>query len=130
MVVSVTRLRSDRFFYVFPFAFRAQALSTQALKTTGCRGVWTRKTRGLAFWTLTLWDDERSMRLYVSTPPHRDAIPRLADWCDEAAVTHWSQEPATTPDWTLATQKLAESGRLLRVKHPSPAHKRGKLNVT
>ena len=110
MIVSVTRLRLRSFLYLIPFIIRAQALSKQALGSAGCRGVRTRKTRGLAFWTLTLWDDEKSLRAYVSTSPHRDAIPKLSTWCDEAAVTHWLQESGAAPDWKLATEKLAESG--------------------
>jgi heme-degrading monooxygenase HmoA len=129
-LVSVTRLRLRSILYLLPFTFRAVASSKQALKTPGCQGVLTRKTRGLAFWTLTMWEDEKSMRSFISKSPHREVMPRLSTWCDEASVAHWTQESGAMPEWNSAAQTLLESGRLLRVAHPSDMHKQGRVNVT
>lgn len=129
-IVSVTRLRLRSILFLLPFAFRASASTRQALSTHGCKGARTRKTRGLAFWTLTLWDDENSMRSFVTGPPHRNVVPRLFRWCDEAAVAHWAQDDEGMPDWSVATRVLLQSGRLLRVERPSDAHKRGEVNVS
>lgn len=90
----------------------------------------TRKTRGLAFWTLTMWDDEKSMRSFVAQSPHREVMPKLSAWCDEASVAHWLQESGAMPEWSAAAQVLLECGRLLRVAHPSDAHSNGHINVT
>jgi heme-degrading monooxygenase HmoA len=127
--VSVTRLRLRSFLFLLPFAFRAAASTRQALKAPGCQGVRTRKTRGLAFWTLTVWDDEKSMRSFVAQSPHREVMPKLSKWCDEAAVAHWMQTSGPHPEWSLATRTLLENGRLLRVARPSESHAKGQINV-
>ncbi|MEO8020083.1 MAG: DUF3291 domain-containing protein [Pseudomonadota bacterium] len=129
-VVSITRLHLRSFFYLFPFALRAAASSKQAMRSAGCRGLVSRKTRGLAFWTLTLWDDEKSLKAFLMASPHREAMPKLAGWCDEACVTHWTQDEASMPDWASATQRLRDNGRLVRVAHPSEAHRNGTIEVS
>ena len=128
-LVSVTRLRLRSILYLLPFAISAGGVSRQALKSPGCQGVRTRKTRGLAFWTLTMWDDEKSLWSFVSQSPHREVMPKLSAWCDEAAVAHWKQESGAMPEWGVATRVLLESGRLLRIAHPSDAHRQGRKNV-
>jgi hypothetical protein len=59
------------------------------------------------------------MSAYRITPPHRHAMPMLLEWCDEAAVVHWNQEPAELPDWKTAERRMAESVRLSKVNHSS-----------
>jgi heme-degrading monooxygenase HmoA len=129
-LVSVTRLRLRSILFLLPFALRAGDSTRQAMRAPGCQGVLTRKTRGLAFWTLTMWDDETSMRIFVTQSPHREVMPRLSRWCDEASVAHWTQESGAMPAWSAATQVLLERGRLLRVAHPSEMHREGQINVT
>jgi hypothetical protein len=128
--VSVTRLRLRSLLFLLPFAFRVGECNRQALRTPGCQGLRTRKTRGLAFWTLTMWNDEKSMRSFVAASPHREVIPKLSAWCDEGAVAHWTQESASMPEWDAATRVLLDTGRLLHVAHPSEAHKNRQINVT
>ena len=129
-LVSVTRLRLRSIVFLLPFALRASRITSQAMKTPGCRGTRTRKTRGLAFWTLTVWDDAKSMHSFVANAPHREAIPKLSKWCDEASVAHWTQDSGAMPEWSVATHALVETGRLLRVVRPSDAHMKGQINVT
>jgi hypothetical protein len=129
MLVSVTRLRLRSIRFLLPFAYRASLSSRQALATPGCLGVRTRKTRGLAFWTLTLWDSEKSMETFLTHAPHGKAMPKLAKWCDEAAVTHWHYTAQDQPTWELAAERLLATGRLSRVSHPSGAHRNGHINV-
>jgi hypothetical protein len=102
----------------------------QAVSSPGCLGVTARKTRGLAFWTLSVWTDEAALRSYLAKSPHRDAMPRLHPWCNEAVTTHWHVDAPTLPGWTEATNQLLQTGRLLRVKHPSPAQAAGRINTT
>jgi len=129
-LVSVTRLRLRSIWFLLPFAFRASGSSRQALSTPGCQGLRTRKTFGLAFWTLTMWDDEKSMRFFMAHSPHREVMPKLSVWCDEASVAHWTQESGTMPEWGAATQALLERGRLLQVAHPSDAQRKGQVNIS
>jgi hypothetical protein len=113
-----------------PFAWYAWRSSTQARHAPGNLGARLRKAEGFAFWTLTVWQDEAAMKVYRITPPHRDAMPKLLKWCDEAAVVHWNQESAELPDWEAAERRMADSGRLSKVNRPSADQQAGRLDFT
>lgn len=130
MFFSVTRLRLRSAWFFPGFFFYAQRSTRQARNAPGCLGVKTRKTRGLAFWTLTRWRDEAAMRTFRSQPPHGSAMPKLARWCDEAAVAHWEGNPAETPSWDDAVRKLQKLGRLSPVDHPSKDHEEGRIGIS
>ena len=74
------------------------------------------------------WQDEAAISAYRITPPHRHVMPKLLEWCDEASVVHWNQESAELPDWKTAERRMAESGRLSKVNHPSVDQQAGRLN--
>ena len=130
MLASITRLRLRSWRFLLPFALHASRSQKQAQTAQGCFGVTTRKTRGLTFWTLSVWEGEAQLRAYLASDPHRAAIPKLFPWCDEAATTHWSVGSPSMPQWVEATAKLLENGRLLRVRFPSEAQKKGVISVT
>ena len=130
MIVSVTRLRLRSWRFLLPFAWDARQARLQAEKAVGCRGALVRKTQGLAFWTLTYWDDEASLRQFMLKGPHRQAMPKLAKWCDESAVTHWHHDAEDLPGWDVATARLAEHGRLSRVEYPSELQRSGRIGVS
>ena len=130
VIVSVTRLRLRSWRFLLPFAWDARRARLQAEQSPGCRGALVRKTQGLAFWTLTYWDDEASLRQFMLKGPHRKAMPKLARWCDESAVMHWQEDSAVLPGWDIATARLAEHGRLSRVEHPSDLQKSGRVGVS
>jgi hypothetical protein len=77
---------------------------------------------------LTVWQDESAMNAFRITQPHRDAMPKLLEWCDEAAVVHWNQQSAEVPGWETAERRMAESGRLTKVNHPSADQPAGRLD--
>ena len=79
---------------------------------------------------LPVWQDEAAMRAYRITPPHLHAMPKLLEWCDEASVVHWNQEPSEPPDWKTAERRMAESGQLSKVNHPSLDQLAGRLDFT
>jgi hypothetical protein len=74
------------------------------------------------FWTLTAWEDERSMKAFRGSGAHSQVMPRLFQWCDEAAYAHWMPAEEKLADWTEAYERLAREGRLSRVAHPSVDH--------
>ena len=129
MLVSVTRLRLRSALYLLPFVFHTTRSRRQAETHSGCLGVAVRKTRGLAFWTLSAWDSEDSLRSFLAGGPHRQAMPKLFHWCDEAATAHWHTDSSTLPDWDSAARQLQQSGRLSRVKHPSAAQRQGVIEA-
>jgi heme-degrading monooxygenase HmoA len=74
---------------------------------------------GYVFWTMTAWQDEAAMNAYRTSGAHRQAMPKLLNWCDEAAVVHWTQDSAEIPEWQQTEKYMSEKGRLSKVNHPS-----------
>jgi hypothetical protein len=70
------------------------------------------------FWTRSVWIDEAGMRSFMRSGAHRRVMPRLAKWCDEAAITHWVQNATEPPSWLEAHRRLKKEGRRLRVDLP------------
>src|SRR5215471_12766517 len=105
-LVSITRLRVRSIRYLPEFLFRALASVRQARRSSGCLGADVRREVQLIFWTRTLWQDEQSMRAFMTTGAHRAVMPKILDWCDEASVTHWQQESDAPPDWPTAKSKM------------------------
>ncbi len=127
-LIAVTRLRVRSIRFLAPFAYSAWRCLRQAKHAPGNLGVKLRKAEGFAFWTLTAWQDEGAMKAYRVTSPHRSAMPKLLEWCDEATVAHWSQESAELPDWDTAERRMADSGHLSKVNHPSADQEAGRLD--
>jgi hypothetical protein len=69
-----------------------------------------------------VWSDETAMRGFMLSGTHRRVMPRLLQWCDEAALVHWRQESSQPPSWAEAHGRLQQDGRPSKVNHPSPAH--------
>ncbi len=128
-LVSVTRLRLRSGWYLLPFLLWAFRSSRQAAKTPGCLAIEGRKTRGLTFWTRSLWKDEASLKSFMIAAPHRKAMPKLYAWCDEAAIGRWETQSGTLPGWEEAEQRIVSDGRLSRVKAPSELQGKGVINV-
>jgi hypothetical protein len=92
--------------YLPEFLFRALASVRQARRSSGCLSADVRREMQLIFWTRTLWQDERSMRAFMTTGAHQIVMPKILDWCDEASVTHWQQESDNPPDWPAAAANM------------------------
>ncbi len=119
--VSVTRLRVKSILYLIPF-MRANEASAQELKLS--RGLLKGKElidKKLTFWTITLWEDEESMRGFRSSLSHRNAMQHLPKWCNEASYHHWVQEENEFPEWKTVSEKLFTEGKLSKVRNPSKA---------
>jgi heme-degrading monooxygenase HmoA len=127
-LIAVTHLRIRSYRFLVPFAWQVWRSFRQAKHAAGSLGVKVRRVDGLAFWTMTAWRDEAAMHAYRIARPHRDAMPKLLEWCDEAAVAHWHQASAALPGWDTAERRLAESGRVSTVNHPSVDQQAGRLN--
>lgn len=123
--ISVTRLRLRSPFYLPLFLLYAIPSSIQANRAAGNMKAITRSTSNNVFWTLTVWQDEASMRSYMSSGAHRRAMPFITQWCDEASLTHWHQESTQLPTWAEAERNLRQHGRTTRLPYPSPAHAAG-----
>lgn len=117
--VSITRLRVRSWHYLPGFFFRALRSASQAKSAKGNLSVTVLKEARLTFWTRTLWTSEQAMKAYMVSGAHGKVMRKLLDWCDEAAVVHWTQESSEPPSWEEAHRRLHESGRPSKVNHPS-----------
>jgi len=123
--VSVTRLRLRSAWYLLPFIRHTYPGMRQAQHAPGFLDGQLGGGPGRAFWTITVWRDEADMKAYRIAGSHKRAMPHLLDWCDEAAVAHWTQDNATLPTFEEALARLLELGRTSKVRHPTPAHAAG-----
>ncbi len=117
--VSVTRLRVKSLWYLFSF-FKANEASIKELKAS--KGFLKGKElidKKLTFWTITLWDDEASMKGFRGSLSHRNAMQHLPEWCNEASYHHWIQAENEIPNWDIASEKLFTQGKLSKVRNPS-----------
>jgi heme-degrading monooxygenase HmoA len=120
--ISITRLRVRSIRFLPFFALYAYRSLRQAKASSGFQHGGLLADRNRTFWTMTAWDNQESMRHFMTTGSHSAAMPRLLDWCDEASVVHWDQAEAALPSWTEADQRMRASGRASKVRNPSPQH--------
>jgi hypothetical protein len=119
--ISVTRLRVRSLRYLLPFLWRTFKVARQAQHSSHFLGGRILHEAKNAFWTVTAWEDEAAMRGFRQKGAHGLVMPKLLEWCDEAAYVHWSQDGPELPDWPVAHRRLAQEGKLSKVYHPSPA---------
>jgi heme-degrading monooxygenase HmoA len=122
MLVSITRLRVRALRHMPAFAVAALRSALQAKATPGNAGVGLLAEAHRTFWTQTIWRDENAMRTFMRSSVHRRAMGKLAEWCDEAAVVHWTQETPQAASWHEAQQRMQREGRPSVVNHPTAAH--------
>ena len=120
--VSLTRLRIRSVRYLPLFVMHTLRSLRQVKKAPGFLTGALLPDRSWTFWTLTAWDQRESMRSYMVSGDHKQAMPHLMHWCDEASVAHWEQEDTTLPSWEEADRRMRESGRPSKVNHPSSEH--------
>ena len=120
--VSVTRLHIRSYLYLLPFLWHSWKSKRQVQSAHGFLGGKLMGDGRKAYWTVTAWADEASMKAYRNSGAHRRAMPKLLHWCDEASYTHWTQDGTQLPTMKEAHWRLREEGRLSKVRHPSPAH--------
>jgi len=122
MFISITRLRV-RFWRFLPwFVWLALRSARQAKKAAGNLATKLLADQHNTFWTATAWSSDVDMKAFMLAGVHRAAMRKLPEWCDEAAVVHWSQEGGELPTWREAWVRLLRDGRKSKVLHPSPEH--------
>ena len=121
-LISVTRLRVRSVWFLPGFFYYALRSNAQARSAPGNLGVAVLNGAHRTFWTKSGWQDEAAMRAFLLAEPHKTAMKKLAEWCDEAAVVRWPQGSSVLPDWREAHRRMVAEGRKSRVRHPSAAH--------
>lgn len=120
--VSLTRLRVRSLRFLPFFYLRTIGTLGQVKKAPGFLGGALLADRSWTFWTMTAWDSPESMRGYMLSGAHKEVMPKLMVWCDEASVAHWSQEESGLPSWVEADARMRVEGRISKVRYPSPDH--------
>jgi hypothetical protein len=121
-IVSITRLRVRSWFYLPAFFVQTLRSARQAARADGSLAVKLLRDRRNTFWTGTSWSSEGSMKAFMLAPPHGPTMRRLLEWCDEAALVHWTQADAELPSWEEAHRRIQQEGRPSKVNHPSATH--------
>jgi len=120
--VSITRLRVRCWRFVPAFFLYAFRSARQAARAEGNLATLLLRDRGNTFWTATRWTTEAAMKKFMLAGMHRKAMRKLAHWCDEAALAHWTQEREELPSWAEVCRRLEREGRPSKVDHPSATH--------
>lgn len=118
-LISVTRLRVRSVIYLAQFFWGTLKAMRQAESSAGFLGGGLLVNAKNVFWTMTAWTDQAAMNAYRTGGAHLKAMPKLREWCDEAAVVHWTQESSETPSWQEAYQRMVKEGKPSKVNHPS-----------
>ena len=123
-LVSITRvhLRSRSARTTLPLMWALTLMVRQAARTPGFLGGQLARDANDVLWTVTLWDNEASMRAFRNGGAHRRGMPRISDWFDEAALVHWEQESAELPDWREIPRRLNDQGHFTKLRYPTAAH--------
>jgi hypothetical protein len=121
-VVSITRLRVRSWRYLPAFFIQTLRIGRQAARAEGSLGVKLLRNSRNTFWTCTTWSSEAAMKAFMLAPPHGPTMRKLLEWCDEAALVHWTQDGHALPSWKEAHERLQREGRPSKVRHPSSAH--------
>jgi hypothetical protein len=119
-LISVTRLRVRSFIFLAQFFWRTFKSIRQAERSSGFLGGRLLVNAKNVFWTMTAWEDQAAMNAYRIGGAHRRAMPKLLNWCNEAAVVHWTQESSEIPFWQEAHQRMTQEGKPSKVSHPTP----------
>ena len=120
--VSITRLRVRSWRFVPGFFVYALRSARQAARAEGNLATRLLRDQRNTFWTVTGWASEPAMKKFMLAGTHRKAMRKLPQWCDEAALAHWTQESEEMPSWEEAWRRIESEGRPSRVNHPSSAH--------
>jgi hypothetical protein len=126
-LVALTRLRLRSRRYLPSFLVWTIRSALQARAAKGSVAVSLLADTRHTYWTRTVWTDETSMRAYMISGSHRRVMPRLLKWCDEARVTHWTQETARPPPWEEVYRRILRDGRPSKLNHPSEAHNQSQV---
>jgi len=118
-LVSVTRLRVRSWRFLPMFLIGSLRSAQQAKSAEGNVAVSVLRQPQNTYWTRTVWTSEAAMKAFMLAGAHRGVMRKLLNWCDEAALAHWTQDSTVPPDWPEAHEKMRAIGRTSKVNHPS-----------
>jgi hypothetical protein len=120
--ISITRLRVRSWTFLPAFFIGMLQVTLQVARADGNLAVRLLRDERNTFWTGTSWSSMDNMKAFMLAKPHGPVMHRLLDWCDEAAVVHWTQTGPELPEWDEAHKRMQQEGRPSKVNHPSAEH--------
>jgi len=121
-IVSVTRMRIRSIRFVPLFYVHAQRVIAQIRQAEGLIAGAVKNDGDLVYWTISLWRDDNAINAFAASGAHRSAMPRLQDWCSEAAMVRWAHDEPSLPDWQEVVERLRTDGQTSKLRHPGPNH--------
>lgn len=109
-IVMASRLELDSARHSAAFTAYSLQLYWQALRAPGNRGsaLIAEPVEGI-FWTLSAWEDEKAIRDYAKTNPHRSVMKRLRPWMK---ASRFETYPVVgRPTWREAREHLQGAPR-------------------
>src|SRR5580658_10926165 len=113
--ISVTRLRVRSMIYLPKFILANEVSIKSIKKISGFIAGKELVDKGFTFWTATLWESGQAMKYFRNNDPHKSAMRKLPEWCDEGAYVHWLQEDGLIPEWDFLYKKLMTEGQLTKI---------------
>lgn len=117
---SITRLRLRSPLTLLAFLRASAAINAQCARAPGFLGGALLPEGRMVFWTRSVWTDLEAMKAFRDSGVHREIMPKLMDWCDEASVAQWEGEAEV--DWESIYARMVAQGRSSRVRRPTAAH--------
>lgn len=103
MIASITKIRLKSVFKLPKFMFVSGPVFKQAKNAPGNKGVKSTSS-GLQFFTLTLWEDERSIMDFMLSGAHREVMKVIRDYSEDYGSARW--EVSEMPAWDDARAQL------------------------
>ena len=124
--LSLTRLHLRAWRHLPAFLIGTAKAARQAQQSSGfIIGALSADLRHRTFWTLTIWRSDADLRAYLLAGAHRDVMPKLAKWCDEASVARRDHTGHELPTIEDALRYMQLYCRTSRVPQASPEHAAG-----
>ena len=106
MIASITRIKLKNPLKLFKFFPVVPKIMSQAAKSQGNLSYTGRYKGYLTFWTLTTWEDEKSMMDFVRSGLHLEVMKQTRYYSDDFSTANWTVDK--TPSWKDG-EKILES---------------------
>ncbi len=105
-VASATRLKLRHWCFLPIFIYKTFLITSQLTHSSGFLRGRILTDKNLTFWTLTLWQDKDSMRIFRNSGHHLSVMPKLQQWCNEATIATWLTEDEDLPAWNHVYEQI------------------------
>jgi hypothetical protein len=121
--LSMTRLQVKSIFLLPKFFVQNEAIVKQLKTSAGFKKGKTLIDLGLGAWTVTLWESEDAMRAFYLSGAHRNIMPSLSAYSNEATTGNLTFDEADLPTWDFVHENLSKFGKFSSVlKEPTQSH--------